>query len=45
MPKLLVLAAAVAGVATLARKRASGQARSALWREATKDTPRAGSQS
>jgi hypothetical protein len=37
VPKLLLLVVAVAGAAALARKRASGQAKSTLWREAAKD--------
>ncbi len=37
MPKLLLLVVAIVGGAALARKRASGQATSSLWREATKD--------
>jgi hypothetical protein len=37
VPKVLLLVVAIAGAAALARKRASGQATSSLWREATKD--------
>lgn len=36
MVKVLLLVAAVAGGAALARKRASDQASATLWREATK---------
>ena len=37
MVKVLLLVAAVAGGAMLARKRASDQANATLWREATKN--------
>jgi len=37
VPKLLLLVVAIAGAATLARKRASGHAKTSLWREATHD--------
>ena len=45
MPKLLLLVVAIAGAAALARKRASGNANSSLWRQATHDAAPSASRS
>jgi hypothetical protein len=45
VPKVLLLVVAIAGAAAVARKRASGQANTSLWRQATEDAAPSASRS